>query len=366
MAPEMGGTVVDGSSIGCDFRQLDPRQGVVKRALRRAFAPSLLLVLGAVASAGCDGSRTSKTRANVVGSRVPAGSLPPRGGGGESGMGNVPCLTPDTRPDGPLSPGRTRFVVLGDYGNSSPEEARVARMIHDWQPDFIITTGDNNYPFGEAETIDVNIGQYFHDFIAPYRGRFGCGSRQNRFFPALGNHDWYTAGAKPYLDYFTLPGNERYYDLVFGDVHLFAIDSDPNEPDGVTAESAQAAWLQQTATTSRAPWQIAYMHHPPFSSGSHLSTPYMQWPYKAAGIDVVFAGHDHDYERLEVDGIPYIVDGLGGAPLYSLSNRLPTSKLYFNETYGAVLVEATTTTLTSTFIAIDGRIIDQLTLTAKP
>lgn len=281
-------------------------------------------------------------------------------------MVGVPCRTPDTRPDGPLTPGRTRFVVLGDYGTASVAEARVASMVHDWQPDFIITAGDNNYPVGAAETIDVNIGQYFHDFISPYRGRFGCGARQNRFFPALGNHDWYTAGAQPYLDYFTLPGNERYYDFVFGDVHLFAIDSDISEPDGVTANSIQAAWLGQTATASRAPWQIAYMHHPPYSSGSHRSSAHMQWSYKEAGIDLVFAGHDHDYERLEVDGLPYIVNGLGGASLYALTERLPTSKLYFNETYGAVLVEATATTLTSKFIAIDGRTIDQLTLTASP
>jgi tartrate-resistant acid phosphatase type 5 len=281
-------------------------------------------------------------------------------------MASIPCLAPDTRADGPITPGRTRVVVLGDYGRSGPDEARVARMVHDWQPDFIITTGDNNYPVGAAETIDINIGQYFHDFISPYHGQFGCGARQNRFFPSLGNHDWYTAGAQPYLDYFTLPGNERYYDVVFGDVHLFALDSDPSEPDGVTSNSAQATWLRQTATASRAPWQIAYMHHPPFSSGPHLSTLYMQWPYKEWGIDVVFAGHDHDYERLEVDGLPYIVDGLGGASLYGLSSLLPTSKLYFSETFGAVLVEATATTLNAKFIAVDGRTIDQLTLTASP
>jgi hypothetical protein len=65
----------------------------------------------------------------------------------------------------------------------------------------------------------------------------------NQFFPTLGNHDWYTPGAQPYLDYFHLPGNERYYDFVWGPVHFFAIDSDENEPDGVNQSSVQAKWL---------------------------------------------------------------------------------------------------------------------------
>jgi hypothetical protein len=257
-------------------------------------------------------------------------------------------------------------VVLGDYGTASVDEERVSRLIHEWHPDFIITTGDNNYPSGAADTIDANIGQFFHDFISPYAGKYGCGARQNRFFPSLGNHDWYTSGARPYLDYFTLPGNERYYDVVFGDVHLFALDSDPSEPDGVLPSSAQGTWLKQTATASRAAWQVAYMHHPPFSSGPHLSTQYMQWPYKAWGIDVVFAGHDHDYERLEVDGLPYVVNGLGGASPYPMSDLLPTSRQFFSETFGAILVEATATTFNAKFIAIDGRTIDHLTLTASP
>ncbi len=87
------------------------------------------------------------------------------------------------------------------------------------------------------------------------------------FFPTLGNHDWYTNDAQPYLDYFTLPGNERYYDFVWGPVHFFALDSDEHEPDGVNAGSAQAAWLQQGLAASTSPWNIVYTHYPPYSSG---------------------------------------------------------------------------------------------------
>ena len=137
-----------------------------------------------------------------------------------------------------------RFAVIGDYGSASQPEADVATLVKSWSPDFIITVGDNNYPSGAASTIDDNIGQNYHDFIAPYLGLWGPGAASNRFFPSLGNHDWATTGAQPYLDYFTLPNNERYYDLIWGPVHLFAIDSDQNEPDGVTSASIQAGWLQ--------------------------------------------------------------------------------------------------------------------------
>ena len=104
-----------------------------------------------------------------------------------------------------------------------------------------------------------------------------------------------------------------------GAVHLFAIDSDGSEPDGNSADSRQAAWLRDTLATSTARWQVVYMHHPPYSSSSHGSAVEMQWPYAQWGAEVVMAGHDHSYERIDADGITYIVNGLGGAA--ELSDR---------------------------------------------
>ncbi|MBK9208621.1 MAG: metallophosphoesterase [Anaerolineales bacterium] len=112
------------------------------------------------------------------------------------------------------------FAVIGDYGLASQNEEDVANLVKSWNPNFIVTVGDNNYEKGLAETIDQNIGQYYHDYIFRYTGKYGNGSSTNRFFPALGNHDWGNNGIKPYLDYFTLPGNERYYDFVGGSIHF--------------------------------------------------------------------------------------------------------------------------------------------------
>ena len=259
-----------------------------------------------------------------------------------------------------------RFAVIGDYGFAEAPAAAVAALVAGWNPDFVITTGDNNYFFGEASTIDANVGQYYHAFIHPYQGGYGAGASVNRFFPTLGDHDWEAPGAQPYLDYFALPGNERYYEVVQGPVHLFALDSHYSEPDGVSVDSLQAAWLQGRLAASTARWKIAYMHHPPYSSGHHGSAPWMRWPFEAWGAHAVLAGSDHVYERITLGDFPYFVNGLGGASLYVFGTPLPGSQVRYNADYGAMLVEAGEESLTFQFITRAGLVIDRYTLYASP
>jgi hypothetical protein len=311
-----------------------------------------------IATCGENGALDPRVRRNVdlmaTGDWVPHMPVKPDAG----------C--PPMEPEGtPVAPGRdatTRFVAIGDYGYAGPAEQAVADLVKAWRPEFIVTLGDNNYPVGAADSIDLNIGLFYHEYIAPYGGRFGCGATRNRFFPSLGNHDWMAEGARPYLDYFTLPGNERYYDVAWGDVHVFVLDSDPSEPDGITAESRQAAWLRERVAASRARWKIVTMHHAPYSSGPHGSTQVMRWPYKQWGVDLVLAGHDHDYERFDIDGLPFIVNGLGGAVFYPLRSTAPGSVTRFNENAGALFVEADAKTLRARFQTVDGRQIDALEL----
>jgi tartrate-resistant acid phosphatase type 5 len=266
----------------------------------------------------------------------------------------------------PESPLTVRFAVIGDYGEGNTAEKDVADLILSWNPDLVITTGDNNYPNGAANTIDQRIGQYFHTFIYLYQGIFGTGSNENRYYPSLGNHDWVTDQAQPYLDYFSLPGNERYYQFSRGPVGYFVLDSDAHEPDGVNSGSVQADWLKLQLSKSTATWNIVYFHHPPYSSGLHGSTDWMRWPFKEWGADLVLSGHDHTYERLQIDGLTYIVNGLGGGSIYDFIQPISGSLVRYNQDYGAMLIEADREKLRLQFFNRGGDLIDDATLIANP
>ncbi len=259
-----------------------------------------------------------------------------------------------------------RFAAIGDYGFAGPAERDVAALMKSWNPDFIVTLGDNNYDVGDSTTIDQNIGQYFHEYIYNYKGRYGPHTFSARFFPSLGNHDYYTRNGEAYRDYFTLPGNGRYYEFVRGDVHLFALNSDEAEPDGVSATSKQAQWLRAALAASTARWKVVYLHHAPYSSGYHGNTAVMQWPFREWGASVVLAGHDHDYERLLVDGLPYVVNGLGGRSIYKGTKPLigPSQKFYSGD-YGAMLLTASPDSLTMQFFTRKQTLIDTYVLHQK-
>ena len=262
------------------------------------------------------------------------------------------------------TPTSVSFAVIGDYGYAGTPEEDVANLVKGWNPDLIITTADNNYPDGEASTIDDNIGQYYADYIYPYTGSYGSTATSNLFFPSLGNHDWNTPGAQPYLDYFTLPGNERYYDFIRGPVHFFVVDSDTNEPDGTSIDSTQGTWLQAQLAASTSPWKVVYLHHAPYSSSTHGSTTRMQWPYAVWGATAVLAGHDHTYERIVIGGFPYFVNGLGGSSIYSFGTPISGSQVRYNADYGAMKIVADADSITFQFINRSGTIIDTHTINA--
>ena len=253
------------------------------------------------------------------------------------------------------------FAIIGDYGSDGPDELDVANLVKSWNPDFIITTGDNNYMGGSTSTIDQNIGKYYHEFIGNYQGDYGEGSSINRFFPSLGNHDWMDWQednmTMAYFDYFTLPGNERYYDFVWNPVHFFAIDSEPYGPGDKVASVAQEKWLQSKLSTSESPFKIVYMHHPPHPSGKEI--PRIDWPFKDWGASVVLSGHTHVYERMVFDDFPHVINGLGGKSVDKfLLNATSYSQIRYNEDFGAMLVIANSESMTFKFISRSGQLID--------
>ncbi len=260
-------------------------------------------------------------------------------------------------------PGVIRFAVIGDYGSGDHVAKQVAQMIESWHPDFITTVGDNNYPTGQAQTIDQNIGRFFHAYISPYRGSHGSGEKTNRFFPSIGHRDWDSPhGLQPYLDYFQLPGNERYYEFAWGPVHFFMLDTDEREPDGVTATSIQAGWLQRKLAGSKSPWKLVFAHHAPYVSGRVPDFEHMRWPFKAWGANAVLSGFYHVYERLSVEGVPYFVNGLGGAYISGFGETDAHSRFRYDADNGAMLVDATDTRITFRFVDRRGRVVDEQAL----
>jgi hypothetical protein len=287
----------------------------------------------------------------------------PRPGGGAAGDPGSLTETPfQPLPTASPTPEKIRFAVIGDYGSGEQAEADVADLVKSWDPEFILTVGDNNYPAGSPDTLDQNIGQFYSDYIYPYSGSYGDGGDTNRFFPTLGNHDLDSDRGEAYLEYFVLPGNERYYDFTWGPLHLFALNSDSREPDGVGSSSDQAAWLQERLAASTLPWQIVYAHHPPYSSGGRDQVTWIRWPFQEWGADVYLAGHDHFYERLVRDGFPYFINGLGGGAVYGFGPTAEGSQMRFNDDYGALLVEGNDGELFFQFITRAGQVIDTFTL----
>jgi len=268
---------------------------------------------------------------------------------------------------------RVRFAAIGDYGAGCCDAAAVASLVTSLAPDFLITTGDNRY----INDIDQAVGQFYSAYIGNYQGEFGTGSAINRFFPAVGNHDYSEfGGIDVHLGYFSLPGgavpstgtsgNERYYDFIEGPVHFFVINSDFREPDGGSSNSRQAQWLQAQLAASTSPWQIVYLHHAPWSSGSiHGPNPDLQWPFEEWGADAVLAGHDHHYERLLKGGIPYFVVGNGGNGLYPEANPPdPDSQFFYNTDYGSLSVEACADRLSFEFHSVSQGVVDNYALGA--
>jgi hypothetical protein len=269
--------------------------------------------------------------------------------------------------------------VIGDYGAAYAGGASlsnvqaVADLIKSWNPDFIITTGDNSYPNNEPSNIDTNVGQFFHEYIYPYVGTFGTGAVSNRFWPSIGNHEWPfgVSGLAPYLAYFTLPGNERYYHHRHGPVEFFACVGDQQEPDGALPVSIQSMWLSNALASSTAPWRIVYFHASPYSSSAtHGSYTHqadnMLWPFTEWGASAIYTGHNHLYERILTNGLNYVTIGLGGDRIDSFVTPLAGSLSRYNTTYGAVRLTVTETNFVSDFINIFHQVIDTYALNALP
>ncbi len=212
--------------------------------------------------------------------------------------------------------GKFSFVVIGDNRSGDETYKKLLSMIMERKPDFVVNTGDMIKTPG-------NKGEW---------GKFWEMSRPVTvpYFLAVGNHDVYSKvplSEKRYKEEVDLPGNELYYSFAAGNSLFIVLDSCIYDQEKKIA-GEQLKWLEGVLANSNQKHKFVFLHHPLYTDlgkGHHSHDSLDKYPedrdhlealFEKSRVDAVFAGHEHYYERRNVDGIIQIITGGGGAPVY--------------------------------------------------
>jgi 3',5'-cyclic AMP phosphodiesterase CpdA len=251
--------------------------------------------------------------------------------------------------------GRIRFPVIGDWGTGDGDQTGIANQMfaaHRRSPfDFVISAGDNIYPNGSGRYFGKNFERPFTRLLA----------ERINFHVVLGNHD-VREGRQDQCQYplFNM-GGCNYFTLRQGDglVELFMLDSND-------CDAAQLGWLEQKLKSSTAHWKIAVFHHPIYSSGKRHGSDVelrrkLEPLFVRYGVNVVFSGHDHFYERTKPQhGIHYFVTGAGGKTRRGgVDLDSPIRAQSFDEDNHFMLVEADHSRISFQAISETGGVIDK-------
>ena len=194
-----------------------------------------------------------------------------------------------------------RLAVAGDVGTGGEAEYQTSAVMDELESqrnyDALLLLGDNIYEDGDPADVDRTV----FDPFAPVL------DDQTQLFAVLGNHDVREGNGPAQAEALGMPG--QWYSTTIGDTTtLIALDS--NE----AANAQQQDWLRSTLAATTTEWTIVTMHHPAYSAGWHGSDPTVQAMFvpvfEEYQVDLVFSGHDHDYQRSKtINGVTYIVTG---------------------------------------------------------
>ncbi|MBA2712131.1 MAG: metallophosphoesterase [Rubrobacteraceae bacterium] len=253
------------------------------------------------------------------------------------------------------------FVGAGDIASCASSGDEATANLLNGIPGTVYTLGDNAYESGTATE--------FTNCYDPTWGRFKARTK-----PAPGNHDYVTAGASGYYNYFGAAAGDPskgYYSYNLGAWHIVALNSMCENVGGCGATSPMVTWLKQDLAANPSTCTLAYWHHSVFSSGlEHGNDPKMipSWDaLYAAGADVVLSGHDHDYERFAPQtssgvadparGIREFVVGTGGRSHYTFGTIRANSQVRNSDTYGVLKLTLHPTSYEWQFVPEAGKTI---------
>jgi predicted phosphodiesterase len=240
-----------------------------------------------------------------------------------------------------------KFGIIGDNGTGAKAQYEVADQMASTHARFpfelVIMLGDNLYGSQKPE-------DYVTKFERPYSALLGRGVR---FFAALGNHD--DPDSRHYKPFNM--GGQRYYTFARKNVRFFVLDTN-------ALDAPQLAWFKESVAAAREPWKIAYFHHPLYSNagrhGSNIELRVALEPVLIAhGIDVVFSGHDHAYERFKPQkGITYFLAGSGGQLRKGDIQPSPLTAAAFDQDQAFMVAEVAGDELVFETISRSGRVVD--------
>ena len=233
---------------------------------------------------------------------------------------------------GAPSGAKFRFAVFGDTRDGHSVHRQLIEMVDRELIDFTVHTGDMVQQGGVK-------GEWLQFFQIERPLLW-----DTPIVPAVGNHD--VSGRDYFRRYFLhdlWSENQNYYLLDWGNLRLVVLDTGIECRDGC----AQYAFAERALREGQRKGQLMaiMLHYPPYSSGEHGSSLEVQRPVSALakkhGVELVIAGHDHDYERTRaIDGTTYMVSGSGGAPIRPVRPRSFTAEARTEPHYVLVDVES--------------------------
>ncbi len=238
-----------------------------------------------------------------------------------------------------------------------------------YELDFVLHTGDAVYRAGEESGPAAAFARKYYKQFAPIL-------HEAPVFPVLGNHDFdlparfearpFFIRAFPALTDSSVPDNAlgTWYAFDWSNIQFLMLDSQAFHGSG--GRSEQTAWLEARLGDPSYRFSIAVFHTPPFTSGRHQNDGRalrIDWKplFEAAQVPLTLSGHDHNYERIQLNGVTYIVSGGGSTVLYPETDRVEGSKKFHRRMH-FVLVEVFTEQITLTAIGSTGTVLDRTSI----